>query len=858
MQNRIYFTAALIAITLMVSFLIPPVSAQGSNGYTGLDILFLVDQSGSMGGEEFGYSAQPTDPLGLRFEAVQYMIDTLGSYRVSTSGEFGFRVSVINFGDYAETALDWIDIAPDGTQNTWQTQRQAIMNRISVGAFGQRNLGYTNFLAAFEAARDAFDELPPLGGDEAHIRVIILLTDGAPCVPSEMDCYSIEQRLAHMRQVLDLTQEAFPYPLYRLYVVAIDDDDQYWPTFGESWVQVVGSPDRATKIETHDDVGQRFLEILVGLVNELGIEGEVGVQVDVAGGYTMVPVPPYHRLLRVTVFKSEPSGPALSVIAPDGRVVDSSTAGVTVTGIDGPIEVWSISNPMPGNWELTALMPDDRLDVFMDLIRVECRAILPTETQMISSQVPIVLELFDNEGNLLPSYPAPFSLNVTATITNPWGNEESVDLDMAGDGVYRTTYTPMIPGVYTVGLNAVTQNLDGSPLQVYQDDSVGQFEVATPTVTVSGYPQGRLAVGDTAELMVEVTDPAGNPVQMEELSARVEMIRSNTGEVVSSVDFTPRDDGLMAATVDLNEPGTWKFHVTVGLELPDGSSVTIIDERSQPFEVRYITTITMIVREPRDGSVIAATETLPPWNATDTHVRVAIIQEDGEVPPPEVLADRPLIIRARVLDATGNDVGMAYELSPTGEAAEYAVDIPGLGPGDYTLVVEVIGNLAGDYRYDEARRTINIRFSRVISGEAIATGVGIVLAILATIGGVIGFILWRRSITAHPAGGSLVILRREAFDDSYGTPIWSQELSRYNRNRIKFGKRKLPRELPIKSMLVECPTEQMSRQGRIKVTITIGQKTSNFTLGKRALKSIWHGDGSQYFLAKDVEDELFD
>ncbi|MEM6284561.1 MAG: VWA domain-containing protein, partial [Chloroflexota bacterium] len=79
----------------LCALLLRPATAQ-TNTYQGIDLLFLVDQSGSMGGVESGAAA--TDPLALRFEAVQYALTTLSEYRRVVPSDTTLRMAVVNFG----------------------------------------------------------------------------------------------------------------------------------------------------------------------------------------------------------------------------------------------------------------------------------------------------------------------------------------------------------------------------------------------------------------------------------------------------------------------------------------------------------------------------------------------------------------------------------------------------------------------------------------------------------------------------------------------------------------------------------------------------------------------------------------
>ena len=133
MRNRA--SLALLLVFFILS-LARPIQAQTAT-FAGLDVIFLVDQSGSMGGTAFGCNEvacrNPTDPLGLRFQAVQYATDTLGEYRVGIAPNVPMRLAVVSFGDSAKVTLDWTQIASPVAD--WDTQRTQLLNQLSEAVF---------------------------------------------------------------------------------------------------------------------------------------------------------------------------------------------------------------------------------------------------------------------------------------------------------------------------------------------------------------------------------------------------------------------------------------------------------------------------------------------------------------------------------------------------------------------------------------------------------------------------------------------------------------------------------------------------------------------------------------------------
>jgi len=85
MSNRVRVVLATAALLLWPVF--TGTAQEHPPAYSGVDILFLVDQSGSMSGEAFGEpEREATDPLNLRFDAAQYALDI---QRLDKHGRFG-------------------------------------------------------------------------------------------------------------------------------------------------------------------------------------------------------------------------------------------------------------------------------------------------------------------------------------------------------------------------------------------------------------------------------------------------------------------------------------------------------------------------------------------------------------------------------------------------------------------------------------------------------------------------------------------------------------------------------------------------------------------------------------------------
>ena len=224
-----------------------PTTTSGS--FTGIDMMFVVDQSGSTCGPACGWPyIVPTDPNGWRFQTVQYAMKWLGDFSLFALKNAVVRMSVIGFGDPERSVLlDWTSLAPDqSTEQAWYTQRADLDEILSADYFGARDFGTTNFEDALQLARDRFNRLPAPGLNEHNLKVIIIITDGAPCMWDDPDsCQNVAANREQLGHVYTLTQQAFPPPDFRLYLVVVGAQDiNNWDVYRADWETIINDPTR--------------------------------------------------------------------------------------------------------------------------------------------------------------------------------------------------------------------------------------------------------------------------------------------------------------------------------------------------------------------------------------------------------------------------------------------------------------------------------------------------------------------------------------------------------------------------------------------------------------------------------------
>src|SRR5690606_23713791 len=118
-----------------------------------------------------------------------------------------------------------------------------------------------------------------------------------------------------------LVQTAFPPPDYQIYVLALDATGELWQQRSADWQTVTGEPDRAVLVDTNQQVGVLLYQILGQLVAEAssgGASGGLRDALQLTPGENIIFVPPYQRLMRLSLFKSSNSPGVLTTTQPNG------------------------------------------------------------------------------------------------------------------------------------------------------------------------------------------------------------------------------------------------------------------------------------------------------------------------------------------------------------------------------------------------------------------------------------------------------------------------------------------------------------------------------------------------------------
>jgi hypothetical protein len=835
-----------LLVLLLCQFPIGNAHADDGGEYTGLDILFLVDQSGSMGGEGAGGLDHPVpnDPLGLRFYATSYAMRWLGADRLQVHEDVTFRMAVVHFGSRTQVETfpsasgsgHWQEIAP-GSDEEWVPLRSELEDVLEAGEFERSNLGNTNHLVAFRAAEQVFGELPE---DSSRRRAIVVLTDGQPYV--DTDGFTVA---GHLRSVQEYVENNFSYPDYTVYTVAMNDSrDNYWPRTQSYWEDITDG--RANKVTTNDDVGTRFREILLELTEGFPTGVSVVDEVIVPGD---VVVPPYLESVAFTFFMSNPG--EQPVVTVDGEVLEPR-GDVTFEGSGGPIQTIRVLSPDPGLWNVAVDPPDTGVDISMRWIVAQGRLDSPQGAQPQYIPLDIQYSIIDALGQPLQEYEDPrYRLRVTAQVEAA-GQIWPIELEQQPSNTYLGEFTPVETGQHKIHVYAESQDINGNQVVVYDAD-IGDGFIVEPAYFVfeelpESWPQYK-----PLTLTYELQDTSGWPISgIPPLEARVTVTDSEGGSEM--LELERQEDSTYSAVHTPQQDGESTVSVIAQVRDANGDVYTVVDEETGSFDVTHTRLVSMEIVEPTETQ--QNNTTLLPWVRNPLLLEVQLVDETGApVDARDAFVSQPSqAVTVSVLDEESNEQPGVLILELTDSPGLYRAKTTELGRGEYQLTVSADADLEEGFLLGEEEEVIQV--TRVIHPAHLPIAASLAgLLVLGTLV-VLGVHRRQQALAVHPAEGRLFIV------NEFGDRRFSMTLDTFERNQITLKKRDLEKQgmhpaTHVTRLDIACRSEADHKIGRINVNVYLdGEKNPSITRTIAPRGEIKLG-GYRFWLLKDPDDEQF-
>lgn len=810
-----------------------PVQAQATQPVCNeLQIVFLMDQSGSMGGAKAGnpYHPIPNDPDELRFYAVKHAIETLGPLRYGSHPDATIRVAMVNFGTRPEPGFSWTTITPTN-ESEWKSQYALISPDIQSTRWITRNLGGTNFVRAFQAAGSQFSQVTPQVGNCPY-RAILLFTDGKPEIDTQEDPqFTVEK---HFNELQSYVIQNLPKT--ELYVIAISKD-AYWNDTKSFWLKIAGDENKLKFIEKPEDVGLAFQEIMDKLTGKL--PGPPVNKVSICPG--QVSIPPYLQWVSFSLYKTSGQEDHLQISDAKGFIDQTRTDVKTkIDGYDGPIETFQIDQPLPGTWVVNTLRGRSQCDLDMRSITAIGRLVSPNpngDPVVQFASTPITFTIGDAAGGAMPDYGPGYDLKIQAKVKDLTGIED-LAIVASGRNVYTAQYIPIEVGLHD--LEVYANAIDASNAITVVNQPIASFKVDPAKLTLLEGPKasGSLPQYSPISITLALAGQNKKPAQIAlPIAFEVTIAQGTQGQPLT---MTPNPDGTFGASFTPQNAGSYRLIYQGTVTLPNGTKKQLGGE-DIAFNVYPTTALKASIVKPSAVSPGAFEAADPLGLSAGLVFEVQLADANGNpVPPGQVVDGDPMnVFQLKVTDSNRKDRSSELRLGLTAQPGLFRAESKTLEPGEYNIEIKPVAKLKQQYAWSANSWIYKVNGNYPLAFLGVVLLAGIVLFDFGTWG-----VRWLLS-RPHPFRGTLTILEVKEDDpgeDAWqegGRRVWSKTLPRANYAKYRDGWHwlgpipwyyrdfKSYKKLNIKSIEVRSESQDDVTEGKVRVKV---EKTNNKTV----------------------------
>ena len=546
--------------------------------YCNIQVVLLIDDTGSM---------RANDPTRMRNQGAKNLVDILAQeyYQPALDAQAldpnvvlpDVRVAVIHFSHCVSDNLDdkcgqdvkynsgWLSIAQKDELYTaidW-LKTQPIFYRVKQ---------FTHFPEPFQAAVNLFDLLGAAPDAGCARRFVLLLTDGTPeNAAGPIGEPGLGEEMGQVKQILT---PFLSKPENHVYVTAFKIVPQYWQATEPYW-QDMAQSDNVSLETSLDEVASRMEKIAAP---------NIGVQ-----SYTLSPSPddpqlyeivllPHLQSLRLTYYKLNPAS-TLSLTDPQGNPVVPDGNAVIRTGSDTSIEVWTLSDPPAGAYQIRTSIKGGIVTA-IPLYAVSVQLESPTLAQPLVkfADGEVRFKLLDSMNQpVLPTDNPTYNFDLQASLTTESGESTPLSLTLAS-GSYRADWIPRTDERQVLHIRLELTDVDHNSAWRCEGDG---GELLVDPVTITADPPDECTPVNTAvvvPLQLEDARTGGHagtslPVQWEVSSVTIPRGRPVEGSV-GVVDVKAGSYELRLVPAIAEDIGS---HVTASVVLHDGA-VQIYDE----------------------------------------------------------------------------------------------------------------------------------------------------------------------------------------------------------------------------------------------------------------------------------------
>lgn len=431
------------ALLLPLLVTVVPVAAPAPGGtkpaFTGLDVVILIDQSGSMWGRT------PNDRWGHRIGQTKNIIYRLAEHVEETT--FVHRVSVVDFGDEAKAAFPEplvLRYNPEDPGGALRDARAIVERYVS-----EKALINTNTPQAMEVGLREFERMAGTEPREGRRRVMLLITDGHPDLPGRAS-------LPDLQRQIEKDAAALGTEGVGIWVVGLNDASNYWNDGdGYFWERVAGT-EHARLAET---ASTNISTVVQEIVNEwLEVGGSrVGREFE---------CPPYLRRIVFNINFGVPRT-AVSISDPDGREIPLSSGGSS--SAPGTFARFVVDDPRPGTYKINQDSSRSYTN-FVETFSPNIKRLSPASATSIESEARIAFQATDSAGRPIEPLPA-WPIAAAVTISSPDGATQELPAEFKGEGKFEAKWKPPAVGIYQARLKGLVTLKDGSTFDVFGSDA---------------------------------------------------------------------------------------------------------------------------------------------------------------------------------------------------------------------------------------------------------------------------------------------------------------------------------------------------------------------------------------------------
>jgi hypothetical protein len=457
-------------------------STNVSHEYCDLQVVLLIDDTGSM---------RSNDPTHMRNQGAKNLVDILAQeyYQPALDAQAldptvvlpDVRVAVIHFSQcISKEPLDHCDKDVKFNSGwlpiTAKDELYKDIDWLNTQPVFYNIFQFTRFPEPFQAAVDLFNAPEAAPKSDCARRMVLLLTDGTP---EDRAGPLGEPALGQqMGQVKDILKDYLARPENHVYVTAFKIVNRYWQANEPYWQDIAGAENVSLE-KSLDEVASRMEKIAAP---------NVGVQ-----SYTLNPSAedpqlyqfvalPHLDSLRVTYYKLDPSS-RLTITDPQGNPVTPGD-GVKQTGGDTSIEVWTLSEPPEGTYQIRTSLKGGivtAIPLYAVGVQLEAPSASRPFVQYLDGQVRF--KLLDSQGRpILPTDNPAYTLDVQASVTDEAGQTTPLSLTLESQG-YQATWIPADTGKVTVHVSAELTDVNNNTAWRCDGDA-GEAQVDPVTVKV--------------------------------------------------------------------------------------------------------------------------------------------------------------------------------------------------------------------------------------------------------------------------------------------------------------------------------------------------------------------------------------